>query len=451
MSKQKATLAGAGAAIVASAAAVALQKQRPKAPPIPATRRPKIVVAGAGFAGVRLVSELRDRVAADQAEIVLIDQNNYHLFTPLLYQVATGSVEPANIAYPLLPFSHENNVRLFTARVLNVNLVDQRVTTDHGVFDYDYLALGLGSQTNYFGMREVEEQAESLKTVGAANSIRREVLWCIEEASKLDDPAARDRLLRFVVVGAGATGVELVSSMHDLIHNNLIPYYPNIKHDDVEIVLIEAMDTILPGVDERLKQITFSRLKELGIDLRLETAVSSVEAGTVITKAGERLPAETIVWTAGVKANPVTASLAVEKHRDGRVVVDEYLRIPGQPNVFVLGDSAYAINHKSKKPLPPNAQVAVQEGAETGKNLARLINNEPILPFRYRGKGDLIALGRVHAAAEIGPAAFGGFPAWIVWRGFYLTQLMGMKNRTGVIFDWITTIFSRRYIANIAE
>lgn len=447
MDWRKGLLAGAG---VALGGGLALRRRRVLAPGITGEGpRPRVVVAGAGFAGVSFLSELHQRLRPDEVEVTLIDQHNYHLFTPLLYQVATGSVDAAHVAFPLRPFCHRLGVNLLTTSISNVNLIDRVVETGDGPLPYDYLILGLGSQTNYFGMKEVEERTQGLKSIGDANAIRRSVIENIEEAATTEDPAARRRLLTFVIVGAGATGVELVASMHELIHHNLLPYYPRLDPGEARIVMIEATDQILPGVDERMRAIAMARLTELGIDLRLQTAVSGVEDGAVLTREGGRVPSATAIWTAGIRPNPVTASMAVEKSRDGRIVVDDCLRIPAHSNVFVLGDAAAFRLPGAERPLPPNAQAAVQEGPATARNIAHLLRGEPIMPFEYHPHGDLIALGRARAAAQIGTVVYGGFPAWVTWRGYYLTQLMGMKNRTGVAFDWISSLASRRYIADI--
>lgn len=450
MAKRGQIVAGLGAAT--AGAALALWRRRVRAPGVVANgggQRPRVVVAGAGFAGVTFLGELHDQLGPDRAEVTLIDQHNYHLFTPLLYQVATGSVDASHVAYPLRPFCHNLGVRLRTATISTINVVDHVVETDEGPIPYDYLILALGSQTNYFGMREVEERSLGLKTLPAADTIRRTVIERVEQAADCADPAGRARLLTFAVVGAGATGIELVASLHDLIHANLLPYYPALAGEPAHIVMVEALGQILPGVDERVRTIARERLAELGIDLRLETAVSGIEDGALLTRGGGRVAAGTVIWTAGIRPNPVTAGLALAKSRDGRVLVDEYLRVPAEPNVFVLGDAAYAHSPGADTAYPPNAQVAVQEGPAAARNVARLIKGEPIEPFVYRSRGDLLALGRARAAAHIGPAVFDGLPAWVTWRGYYLTQLMGMKNRAGVAFDWASTLFSRRYIADI--
>lgn len=417
----------------------------------PAADGPTIVLAGAGFANVAVLRELHRALPerwGRTARIRVIDRSNYHLFTPLLYQVATGSVDPLNIAYPLRPFCAELQDDFLCATIRSVNLIDQYVETDAGRVDYDYLVLGLGSQTNYFGMQEVEQRSLGLKTLKAASAIRSTIIDSVERAAQCNDPERRKHLLTFAVVGAGATGVELVNSLDDLLRTNLLPYYDSLKPGDERIILIEAMESILPGVDERMRRIALRRLDQLGVDLRLKTAVAGISDGAVVTRSGERIPAGTIIWTAGIRPNPVTAGLAVEKSRDGRIIVDEHLRIPGSPNTFALGDNAYVLNPATGKPLPANASVAVREGRATGRNLARLVAGKPIEPFVFHSPGEMIALGRKQAAAQLGPLVFGGLPAWFVWRVYHLSQIMGIRSRFGIALDWIAALFSRRYIAN---
>lgn len=436
--------AGAGAA----AWWLSRRNRRTGKPTVSRERKPKVVVAGAGFAGISALEELSKRLPPDAADVTLVDQNNYHLFTPLLYQVATGAVDSTNLTYPLRRFCATRGFNFVCSRIYGVNPMDQVLTTAAGQIDYDYLVIGLGSQTNYFGMDEVRERSYSLKTVHHAHELHRAIVRNFERATQTVDPEERRRLLTFIIVGGGATGIELTGSLHDLVEHNLIRFYPEIKRDEANIMLLEAGDKVLPGIHERIGQIALKRFADIGVDVRLNTRVAGIRDNAVITRDDEMIYGNVIVWTAGIRPNPITAGLPVEKARDGRVVVDEHLRVPAVPTIFALGDSSASIDRESGDPLPPNAAVAVQEGECAGANLARLVEGEPLLPFDYTPMGELIALGRLRAAAELGPFVFDGLAAWIIWRMVYLTKLMGARNRAGLVLDWIASLFAQRKIVD---
>ena len=413
-----------------------------------AGKKPRIVVAGAGFAGISALEALSNQLPAGSADVTLVDQNNYHLFTPLLYQVATGAVDSTNLTYPLRRFCATRGFKFVCSRIYGVNPMDKVLTTAAGQIEYDYLVLGLGSQTNYFGMQEVQDRSFSLKTISHANDLHRQIVRNFERATQLTDPAERRRLLTFIVVGGGATGIELTGSLHDLLRHNMIRFYPEITDDEVKIILIEASDHVLPGIHERIGEIAVERFKRIGVELRLNTRVAGIRENAVITRDENQIEGDVIVWTAGIRPSPITAGLAVQKARDGRVVVDEHLRIPAVPSIFALGDTAASIDPDTGDPLPPNAAVAVQEGESAGVNLARLVRGEPLMPFTYQPMGELIALGRLRAAAELGPFVFDGLAAWIIWRMVYLTKLMGTRNRAGLALDWIASLFAQRKIVD---
>ncbi|TVR69220.1 MAG: NAD(P)/FAD-dependent oxidoreductase [Sphaerobacteraceae bacterium] len=414
----------------------------------PNGQKPRIVVAGAGFAGISTLEELARHIDPDEAEVTLVDQHNYHMFTPLLYQVATGAVDSANLTYPLRRFCTTRGFRFICSKIYGLNPLDQVLTTAAGQIEYDYLVFGLGSQTNYFGMQEIQDRSFGLKSVSNATDLHRKIVRNFELAATLDDPEERRRLLTFIMVGGGATGIELTGSLHDLVRHNMIKFYPEISNDEARIMLIEASDHVLPGINEKIGKIAVKRFEEIGIEMRLNTRVAGIRDNAVITVDDELIYGDVIVWTAGIKPNPISAGLAVEKYRDGRVIIDEHLRIPAVPNIFALGDAAASIDPETGDTLPPNAAVAVQEGEVTGQNLARLIRGEPLIPFTYQPMGELIALGRLKAAAEIGPVVFSGMVAWIIWRMVYLTKLMGTRNRAGLVVDWIASIFAYRKIVD---
>jgi NADH:ubiquinone reductase (H+-translocating) len=438
------------AAAGAGAISWALTRRRNQTPVRQRTggRKPKIVVAGAGFAGISTLEELSKQLPPNAADVTLIDQNNYNLFTPLLYQVATGAVDSSNLTYPLRRFCAVRGYRFVCSRIHGINPMDRVITTDGGQIEYDYLVLGLGSQTNYFGMQEVQDRSFSLKTVTHAHHLHRQIVRNFERASQISDPEERRRLLTFVVVGAGATGIELTGSLHDLVQHNMIRYYPEIGNDEAKIVLVEASNHVLPGINERIGELALTRFEELGIEVLLNTMVAGIRDNCVVTRSDELIRGDIIVWTAGIRPSPISAGLAIEKARDGRVVVDEHLRIPALPNIFALGDIAASTDPQTGQTLPPNAAVAVQEGEVTGANLARLVRGEPLEPFSYQPIGELIALGRLRAAAELGPVVFNGLPAWILWRMVYLTKLMGTRNRAGLALDWIASLFAQRTIVD---
>jgi NADH:ubiquinone reductase (H+-translocating) len=410
--------------------------------------KPRIVVAGGGFGGIATLRALGSELPRGAADILLVDQNNYHLFTPLLYQAATGAVDSTNITYSLRRFCALQGFRFLASTIHGVDPIKKTLTTSSGQLPYDYLVLGLGSQTNYFGMIEIQQRAFSLKTVPDAATLRRQIFRNFERAAQLTDREQQRRLLTFIVVGGGATGVELIGSIHDLVRFNLLRYYPEIDESDARIILLEAGSALLAGIDERLGRIALRRFEEIGVDVHLNTMVAGVRDGAVITRDGARIPGEIIVWTAGIRPNPITAGLAVEKARDGRILVDAHLRVPAFTSIFALGDNAASLDPESGNPLPPNAAVAVEEGKSVGQNLARLVRGQPLEPFNYRAMGELVALGRLHAAAELGPIVFDGVPAWLVWRVVYLTKLIGAKNRAGLLLDWLASAFAHREIVD---
>lgn len=442
------TALGAGAGAAAAGWFLTRNRRASRWQADPEAGRPHIVVAGAGFAGIGTLQALSRHLPPGAADVTLIDRHNYHLFTPLLYQVATGAVDSTNLTYSLRRFCATKGFNFLASHIYGINAVDQVITTAAGQVPYDYLVLGLGAQTNYFGMDEVQQHSYALKTVPDATRLRREIVRKFELASQTEDPDERRQMLTFIVVGGGATGIELTGSMHDLIVHNLLRYYPEVDREEVRIILLEASDRILPGLDKRMVKLALERFEDLGIELRLNTLVAGVRNRAVVTRDGDRIPGDVIVWTAGIRPSPVSASLAVEKSRDGRVVVDEHLRIPALPNIFALGDNAATTDPETGNTLPPNAAVAVQEGAATGENLARLVRGEPLMPFDYNAMGELIALGRLRAAAELGPFVFNGLPAWLIWRVVYLTKLMGTRNRAGLVIDWIASLFAQREIVD---
>ncbi len=415
------------------------------------TNGPKhIVVLGGGFGGLHLVRHLERRLDRAEVDLTLADRQNYHLFTPLLYQVCTGELPPHAVAYPLRDATAPAGFRFLQTEVASIDLEHRRVGTADGELPYDHLVIALGSVTNDFGIRGVQENAMPVKWLADAERLKRHVLDVFESAAIETDIARRREQLTFVIVGAGPVGVELASSLRDLMDHTLRRIYPSIDfYADVTIHLLDGADRVIPGMDPRLSKIAARRLERQRVRVLLNTLVSEIAPGIVHTKDGAQLRARTIVWSGGVKVNPLVASLDLPKSKDGRIIVDDRFRASGRDDVLALGDAAY-FEHQGKG-LPQLAQVAVLQAPAAARNLAALVRGTPTEPFVYHRKGDLIALGRTQAAAEfarLGGFVLGGLPAWTVWRVNYLMQLLGVRNRGTLLVEWVLSFFAGRLVAN---
>jgi NADH dehydrogenase len=408
------------------------------------------VVLGGGFAGLHLVRRLERRLRRDEAAVTLVDRQNYHLFTPLLYQVSTGELPPHAVAYPLRDATAPAGFQFMQSEVTAIDLERRRVGTADGELQFDHLVIALGSVTNDYGIPGVRENALPVKWLSDAEALRRHVLDIFESAATETDIARRREQLTFIIVGAGPVGVELATSLRDLMDHTLRRIYPSIDfYADVTIHLVDGADRVIQGMDPRLSRLAMKRLEQQRVRVLLNTLVSEIRPGAVHTKDGAQLRGRTIVWSGGVKVNPLVAALDVPKSKDGRIVVDDHFRVNGRDDVLALGDSAYFESHG--KGLPQLAQVAVLEAPAAARNLAALVRGQPTVPFVYHRKGDLIALGRTQAGAEfakLGGFVLGGFPAWTVWRVNYLTQLLGVRNRASLLIEWILSFFAGRLVAN---
>ena len=402
-------------------------------------RKPRVVVLGAGFAGIAATDELA-RAFRDGAlgEVTLIDRNNYHLFTPLLYQVAAGTLQPDFLAYPVRQSFAERGVVCRTSEVKAVDLEGKQVITSSGPVPYDYLIIALGATTGYFGNAEIQRYTQPLKTLRDALAIRNRVLASFEQAELTDDPAQRRELLNFVVVGGGATGVEMAGALRDYVYGTLARNYPRLDVTrDVKIILVEAGQEILGDLDRGLARVALDYLRHSGVEVRLGTRVVDVRPGELRADAGEIIPTRNVIWATGIEAWQQVARLPAPKAQDGRLEVDACLGVPGYPGVYTVGDTARAVDAKTGRPLPPNAPAAIESGRLAAANVLRSLAGKPQRPLRYRRRGDLIALGEYKAVAEVGPLKVDGLLAWLLFRSFYLWRLMGMKNRLRVFVAWV--------------
>ena len=398
-------------------------------------RVPHIVIIGGGFGGLDAARTLADA----EVRITLLDRHNYHLFQPLLYQVATASLSPADIASPIRwVLRRQRNVTVLLANVRDVDVAGKRVLLDGGdEIAYDFLILATGAAHSYFGHEEWADRAPGLKTLDDALEIRRRVLLAFEGAERESDPAVQQRLLTFVIVGGGPTGVELAGALAEIARQSLRQAFRNIKPESARILLVEGAPYLLGAFPESLRVAARDSLQRLGVEIRTDSVVTEVTGdGVTMRTAGvdERLEARTVLWAAGVAASQVAKGLGVPLDRAGRVPAEPTLAVPGRPDVFVAGDIC-ALSQDGR-PLPGVAQVAKQQGAHAARNIVRAIRKQPLPPFRYRNYGNMATIGRGAAVAEIGPVKASGFLAWLIWLFIHIFWLIGFRNRVVVFGEW---------------
>jgi len=399
--------------------------------------QPHVVIVGAGFGGLRAARAL----SGAPARVTLIDQHNYHLFQPLLYQVSTAGMSADEIAYPVRAIlRRQKNASFRLARVRAVDLDAKRLETNAGTISYDYLILAIGGVTNFFGMESLQRHAFSLKDLDEAKEIRNHLLKMFEKASYEKDPQRRKALLTFVVAGGGPTGVESAGALSALPRLALAKDYPALDLQDVRILLLEAAGRLLPAMPPDLSAFTLEALKRKKVEVRLGAIVESFDSRQVILKDGQALPAHTLIWAAGVQAHPLVASLGQPAGGQGRVRVLPTLQLADYPEVFVIGDAAY-LEDPAGLPLPMVAPVAMQQGDYAAENILRLVEGQALKPFVYRDPGALATIGRNQAVAKIGGLKFRGFLAWVVWLGAHILRIIGFRNRLIVLINWAWDYF----------
>lgn len=399
-------------------------------------KRPRVVVVGAGFGGLRAARALRGA----PVEVLLLDRNNYHLFQPLLYQVATAGLEPEQIAKPLRAILRgQENLTFQMASVTGVDLAGNRLETDEGTVSYDFLILAVGAETDFFGLRETAGSSLKLKELGDGVEIRNHVLRCFERAVLEPDGPNRSQLLTFLIVGGGPTGVEMAGALAELIHLVLLRDYPKLELEEIRVILLELQDQLLPGFPEELARSAEATLADKGVEVRLGTALDEYDGESARLAGGGEIGAKTLIWGAGVRANSLVEALEVPLGRSGRVPVEQTLQLPEHPEVFVIGDAAYL--EEEGEPLPMMAPVAIQMAERVVDNITLLMRGEGARPFEYRDPGSLATIGRNAAVASIGGFQFTGFPAWAVWLVVHLIQLIGFRNRLFVLINWAWDYF----------
>lgn len=408
----------------------ALEKQ-------PVKQLPRVVIVGAGFGGLQAAKAL----GHVPVKVTVIDRNNYHLFQPLLYWVATAGLSPADISSPIRHvLRRQKNTEVRLAEVTGVDLARQRVLAGEREIPYDYLLLATGARDNYFGHPEWSKYAAGLKSISEATAIRSQILHAFERAEMESDPEKIKELLTFVLVGAGPTGVEMAGAVAELARKSLVKDFRHINPAIARVILIEAAPRILGAFPEKLAKRAHKALHRLGVEIRTGVPVESIDANGV-SLDGQRITTQNIIWTAGVAASPAGNWLDAEVDRGGRVKVNPDLSVAGHPNVFVIGDTASKM--QDGKPLPGVAPVAMQQG----RYVAALIKQRATIggaeqPFHYVDKGNLATVGRSYAIVDLKGLKITGLLAWILWLVIHIYYLIGFRNRLVTLFQWAWTYFT---------
>jgi NADH dehydrogenase len=400
-----------------------------------ARNQPRIVIVGAGFGGLVAARALR-KVAA---KVTVIDRRNYHLFQPLLYQVATAGLSPADIASPIRGILRDQtNAEVLMARVTGVDRARREVMIDGSDrrIPYDFLIIAAGARHAYFGHDEWEDVAPGLKKIDDATAIRHRILVAFEKAETATDPEERRRLLAFVIVGGGPTGVEMAGAIAELAKKTLVNDFRTIDPASARVILVEGGPRVLLAFPEKLSAKARHSLEKLGVEVLTNTPVELCDADGVVS-AGKRIEARTILWAAGVQSAPAAKWLQVDKDRAGRVKVNADLSVPGEPDIFVIGDNA-AVMQENGQPVPGVAPAAKQMGDYVARVIAGRIAGKSVSePFRYRNYGNFATIGRHAAVADFGWLRLSGYPAWLLWGAAHVYFLIGFRNRLAVMLDWL--------------
>ena len=397
----------------------------------PAEKKPRVIIVGAGFGGL----EAAKKLACTDVSLTVIDRTNYHLFQPLLYQVATAALSPADIAAPVRAIlSKCKNVEVILAEVESVDVKNRKVKTNDTVFDYDFLILATGARHSYLGHDEWEKLAPGLKSLEDAVELRRRILLAFEFAEKTTDEAARKAAMTFVIIGGGPTGVEMAGAIAEISRHTLAKDFRHIDPSQAQVILIEGCPRLLAAYSEDLSESARRQLAQLGVQVRTNARVTNItEAG--VQMDGEFIPCRVKIWAAGNKASFVGKTLDTPADRVGRVIVNDDLTVPGHPEVQVIGDLAN-FSHQNGEPLPGISPVAMQQGRHAARNILRMIRGQQPQRFRYFDKGTMATIGRHKAVADLKFFHLSGFLAWLAWLFVHIIFLVGFRNRLLVLVQW---------------
>ena len=402
-----------------------------------ARQLPHVVIIGAGFAGLTAAKRLRNV----PVRITLVDRNNYHLFQPLLYQVAIAGLVPSQVAYPLRTiFRNQKNLTFQMGEVTSIDFDAKYVKLNGSVIAYDYLILAVGGETNFFGMDAVKENGFQLKDIESAVDTRNHLLRMFEKASREADAEKRKSMLTFVVVGGGPTGVETSGALAELIVHVVKKEYPTLDVREARVLLLEAGDALIASYPDELRKATLRLVKEKNVEVMFNAKLTDYNGQRVLLADGTEIKTNTLIWTAGVKASGITERLGVQVAGSGRVRAEATLQLPGHPEVYVLGDAAYLENGNGQ-PLPMLSTVAIQQGNVVGDNIKRAIKDVEQKPFHYKDPGLLATIGRNAAVARLWGVSFSGFIAWLIWVGLHIYRIVGFRNRLVVLIIWAWEYF----------
>lgn len=399
------------------------------------TDKPRVVIVGGGLGGLELASKLVD----NDFQVVLIDKNNYHQFPPLIYQVASAGLEPSSISFPFRRiFQGKDDFFFRMAKVEAVDASNKMIKTSVGDVHYDYLVLAAGAKTNYFGNKDIEATTLPMKTVGEAMRLRNTILRNLEKAETEDDPARKQALMNIVVVGGGASGVEIAGAVAEMKKNILERDYPDLEASQMHIYLVNAADRLLSAMDPASSARAERDLKELHVHIRRPQFATEYKDGILKTSAGLEIPAETVIWVSGICANTIDGLPKESIGHAGRILTNRFCRVKGLQDVYAIGDQSL-IEGDKEYPLghPQLAQVALQQAKCVAQNLKNQLKGQEEKPFKYKNLGVMATIGRNHAVAEINGKKFGGFPAWLLWLVVHLRSILGVKNKTFILLNWI--------------
>ncbi len=402
-------------------------------PNIPNPKHKRIVIVGAGFAGLKLAQDL----AHSDFQIVILDKNNYHMFQPLLYQVATAALSPSAVSFPLRRLFHKiDNVIFRMAVVKEIDKKQNQIHTNLGSISYDYLVLSQGANTNYFGNQNIQKFCAPMKSTSEALYIRNKIISNYERAVNLESEKERKPIMNVVVVGGGATGVELAGSIAELRNKVLPRDYPQLSFKNMRVILIEAGNSLLSGLKPKSRDKALHYLKKLGVEVMLNTMVEDYDGFTVKLKDKESIETLTLLWAAGIKANSLAGIEDDQKAPNGRLLVDEFNRLIKEKNIFVLGDQCLQADENFPHGHPQVAQVAIQQAVNLAKNFKLELKSKAWKPFQYKDLGSMATVGKSMAVVDLPFISFHGFFAWFVWLFVHLMAILGVKNKLMVFLTW---------------